>query len=329
MNINEFLVYLALFIFSFLFTYGMRYFALKRSLIAIPNERSLHSTPTPHGGGISIAVTWFLGLIYLFRCNSIEPSLFYALICGAVLSLTSYLDDLYELSPKVRLFVQAGVSMLGLYMLGGLDRVDFGFWVLENGFFTNALAFLGTIWFINLYNFLDGIDGYAGSEAIFLAITGYLFFGGEYFLILVASTSGFLVWNWQKAKIFMGDVGSTLLGYNFAIFAMYYQNNGTSILLWLILFGLFWFDATITLFRRYRNGEKLSQAHRKHAYQRAVQSELSHSSVVWFGMLLNLVLLILGYVAFIQPSYVMGCLAAASFVLFGAMRIVDKRKKFE
>ena len=323
------MIYLFIFAISLLFTYIIRRYALKKSLLATVNERSSHTTPTPHGGGIAIAVTWFLGLICLFTCKEIEPSLFYALMCGSLLSVVSYFDDLYELSPKLRLFVQAIVSLAGLYALGGLTRIDFGFWVLENPLITNALAFLGIMWFINLYNFLDGIDGYAGSEAIFLAMAGWLLFGGEHFLILIASVAGFLVWNWHKAKIFMGDVGSTLLGYTVAIFALYYQNHGTSIFVWLILFGLFWFDATLTLTRRYRNHEKLSQAHRKHAYQRLVQSGISHDRVVLFALGINIVLVVLGYSAFVQPSGTVGYFMVAVLVLYIAMKIVDKRKKFE
>lgn len=174
------MTYLFIFVVSLFFTYLIRSFALKKSLLATVNERSSHTTPTPHGGGIAIAVTWFLGLIYLFTCKAIEPSLFYALMCGSLLSVVSYFDDLYELSPKLRLLVQAVVSVAGLYALGGLERIDFGFWVIENPFISNALAFFGIMWFINLYNFLDGIDGYAGSEAIFLAIAGWLLFGGDH-----------------------------------------------------------------------------------------------------------------------------------------------------
>lgn len=295
----------------------------------MPNERSSHATPTPHGGGIAIALTWFLGLIYLFTCKEIDTQLFLALMVGSVLSLVSFLDDLYELSPKKRLLTQAFVSVIGLYLLGGLTRIDIGFFVIENQIVTNGFAFLGIIWFINLYNFLDGIDGYAGSEAVFLGVAGWLLFGGNYFLVLVVCVLGFLVWNWHKAKIFMGDVGSTLLGYNVAIFALYTQNNGTSILAWLILFGLFWFDATLTLFRRYKNGEKLSMAHKKHAYQRLTQSGLRHSSVVFFAIGINLALLILGYSAFIQPVWSIGYFIIAVSILYCAMKIVDKRKKFE
>jgi len=323
------MIYLFMLVSSLLLTYLIRIYALKKSLLATVNERSSHTTPTPHGGGIAIALSWFIGLIYLFTCKALEPSLFYALMCGSVLSLVSYVDDLYELSPKLRLLVQAMVSIAGLYALGGLSRIDFGFWVLENPLLTNALAFLGIMWFINLYNFLDGIDGYAGSEAIFLAIAGWLLFGGEHFILLIASVAGFLVWNWHKAKIFMGDVGSTLLGYTVAIFSIYYQNNGVSLFVWIILFGLFWFDATLTLFRRYQNREKLSQAHRKHAYQRLVQSGVPHDRVVFYAIGINLILVILGYSALSHPAGVIGYVAVAVLVLYGAMKIVDQRKKFE
>lgn len=322
------MIYIFLGLVSLFLTYLIRIYALKKSLLVKVNERSSHTTPTPHGGGIAIAVTWFFGLMYLFTCKVIENSFFYALMCGSILSMVSYVDDLYELSPKLRLLVQSGVSIAGLYALGGLERIDFGYWMIENLFITNTLAFVGIMWFINLYNFLDGIDGYAGSEAIFLSISGWLLFGGEHFLILAASVAGFLVWNWHKAKIFMGDVGSTLLGYTTAIFALYYQNKGVSIFVWIILFGLFWFDATLTLARRYKNNEKISQSHRKHAYQRLVQSGVMHDRVVFFALSVNLILLILGYSALINHTWLIGCFIIALIVLYGTMKIVDKRKKF-
>lgn len=321
--------YACLFILSFGMTYFVRYFALKKSLLAIPNERSSHTIPTPHGGGIAISICWFLGLIYLFMHEAIDFSLFYALMIGSVLSFVSYLDDLYDISPKTRLLIQALISLLGLYLLGGLSKIDFGFFAIENQWITNLLAFLGLMWFINLYNFLDGIDGYAGCEAIFLAVAGWLLFGGDYFLVLISSVLGFLVWNWHKAKIFMGDVGSTLLGYSIGIFTIYHQNNGVSIFVWLILFGIFWFDATLTLYRRYKNKEKLSHAHRKHAYQRLVQSGWSHSKVVIYALCVNLILVILGYSSLLNNASLIGSFIVMLGILYGVTKMVDRRKKFE
>lgn len=323
------LVYLCLFVLSFGLTYIVRYFAIKKSLLVIPNERSSHTAPTPHGGGIAIAISWFLGLTYLFTCNAIEPSLFYALMAGSILSFVSFWDDLYDMSPKIRLVIQGLVSLSGLYLLGGLSKIDFGFFVIGNQWITNVLAFFGIMWFINLYNFLDGIDGYAGSEAIFLAIAGWLFWGGDYFLVLIASVLGFLIWNWHKAKIFMGDVGSTLLGYSIGIFAVYHQNHGVSIFVWLILFGIFWFDATLTLYRRYRNKEKLSHAHRKHAYQRLVQSGWSHSRVVIHALSVNLVLAILGYSSLRNKAFLPWSFLITLVILYWAIKLIDQRKKFE
>lgn len=323
------MIYVGLFIFSCLLTYFIKKMAIKKCILAMPNERSSHSVPTPHGGGIAIAIVWFLGLLYLFTCKEMDTKLFYALITGLILSSISFVDDLYEIRPKIRLLAQAFVSGLGLYLLGGLSQIDFGFFVIENQVITNILAFFGIMWFINLYNFLDGIDGYAGSEAVFLALSGWLFFGGDYFLVLVASVLGFLVWNWHKAKIFMGDVGSTLLGYTIGIFAIYHQNHGASIFVWLILFGIFWFDATLTLYRRYRNKEKLSHAHRKHAYQRLVQSGWSHSKVVLYALGINLILATLGYSSLHNKALLMGSFIVTLGILYGAMKMVDQRKKFE
>lgn len=323
------MIYFVVFLLSFAFTYIIKEVAIKKSLLAIPNERSSHTVPTPHGGGIAVAITWFLGITYLFTCKEIDTQLFEALMVGVALSLVSFIDDMYDLKPRIRLLMQVLVSGLGLYLLGGLSKIDLGFWVIENHAIANVLAFFAIIWFINLYNFLDGIDGYAGSEAIFLGVAGWLFFGGSVFGVLITSVLGFLVWNWHKAKIFMGDVGSTLLGYNIAIFAIYYQNEGISLFVWLILFGVFWFDATLTLYRRYKNGEKLSIAHRKHAYQRLTQSGWSHSKVVVYAMLLNVLLAILGYISLHFKVLSLMCFIFALGLLYASVRWIDNRKKFE
>ncbi len=322
------MIYIGLLFLSFVLTYLIRNYALKKSLVDIPNERSSHTVPTPHGGGIAIVITWFTGLVYLYMYGFIEKDIFYALLVGVIISVVSFFDDLYELSPKFRIFAQFFVAGLGLYMLGGLSKIDLYFFVIENVFLTNLFALFLIVWFINLYNFLDGIDGYAGSEAIFLGIVGYLFFKDSVFLVLVASVLGFLFWNWQRAKIFMGDTGSTLLGYSVAIFAIYYQNHGYSIIIWFILFGLFWFDATLTLFRRYKNGEKLSQAHKKHAYQRLNQSGWSHSKVTVYAIFVNFILFLIAFVAFNFTSLSLLMLIVAIIFLYFITLYIDKRKKF-
>ena len=124
----------------------------------------------------------------------------------------------------------------------------------------------------------------------------------------------------------MGDVGSTLLGYNIAIFTIYSSNQEpTNLWIWITLFGLFWFDATITLYKRYKNSESLSQAHNKHAYQRLVQSGWSHSKVVWFSILVNAVLFCLVYfVANIFVAFVISL-----FLLYAIWMYIESKKSFE
>ena len=320
------MIYLLLFIISFTLTYVIKELAIKNSLVAHVNERSSHSTPTPHGGGIAIAVTWFMGLSYLYYFNEIESSLYFTLMSGFIIASVSYVDDLVELSPKVRLITQSLVAALALYFMGGFHSLDLYFFTIENQIMTNVFAFFTILWFINLYNFLDGIDGYAASEALFLSLAAFVFFGGAHFLILSVAVFGFLVWNWHKAKIFMGDVGSTLLGYNVAVFTIYYANEeAANLWIWVILFGIFWFDATLTLYRRYRNGEKLSQAHKKHAYQRLVQSGWSHDKVVLASIFVNI---ILGVTVYWMPSIYMAFLFTL-VLLYSCVKLVDKKKDFK
>ena len=319
------MIYLFLLFLSFALTWFIKNHAIKKNLLAEVNERSSHSVPTPHGGGVAIAVTWFFGLTLFFVQRAIDPALYYALMVGVIISVVSYLDDLYELSPRVRLITQALVAVLALYFLGGLKELDLLFFTIENPFITDLFAFLMIVWFINLYNFLDGIDGYAGSEAVFLGLAGFILFGGEHFLVLIASVMGFLVWNWHKAKIFMGDVGSTLLGYTVSVFTIYYANQEpTNFWTWIVLFGIFWFDATLTLLRRHRNKEKLSHAHKKHAYQRLNQSGWTHDKVVLASIGVNLILF--GLVYFISDKMIAFLMSV--LLLYIVTKIVDLKKGF-
>ena len=319
------MIYILLFILSVSLTFLVRKIALKKVLLAEVNDRSSHTTPTPHGGGIAIAITWFSGISYLYYLGDIDSSLYYAFLVGIVISLVSYLDDLYELSPKLRLLVQFIVAISGVYLIGGVSEIDFTFFTLSNQLILNSLTVLIIVWFINLYNFLDGIDGYAGSEIVFLSLAGFILFEESHFLVLIAASLGFLLWNWHKAKIFMGDVGSTLLGYNVAIYMLYYTNQESSNLwIWLILFGVFWFDASVTIFRRFKNKEKLFQAHKKHAYQRLEQSGISHDGIVIRAMLLNIVLF--SFIYFI-PSLFLSFLISL-VVLYTSLKYVDRLKGF-
>ncbi len=248
------------------------------------------------------------------------------MLVGIIISAVSFADDIYDLSPKIRLFVQFFVAILGLYFLGGLDALTFGLFDISNFLILNIFALLMIVWFINLTNFIDGINGYVGSEFVFLSLAGFTFFKDAHFIVLLSCVLGFLYWNWNKAKIFMGDVGSTLLGYNIAIFTIYYSNQEpTNLWIWITLFGVFWYDATITLIRRKLNKEKLSQAHKKHAYQRLTQAGWSHFKVTNFLIGLNIIIFLLVYnIPNVFISFLLSII-----LLQSVMKFVDSKKRFK
>lgn len=321
---------LIIFLISLILTGLYRSYAIRKSILDLPNERSSHTVSTPRGGGIAIAVAWFTGLLILFLTDKIGYRLFYAMLSGAPLAFIGFLDDILSMGPRIRLFVQMGCTLLGLSFLGGFDSVSiglpgFGFVVLFN-----ILSFIAVLWAINLFNFLDGIDGYISAEIIFIAVSVWLLTGDNVALLLGAATLGFLFWNWEKAKIFMGDVGSTLLGYNVAILAIFHQNNGlSSIPVWLILTSVFWVDATVTLYRRIRNKEKLSVAHRKHAYQRIVQAGFSHQKTVIYAFALNIVGAGFAFLAIKFSEWQILFLLADLALLFTVNKYIDRAKPFE
>ena len=314
---------------SFILTYIVRYFAIKKSMMDIPNERSSHAIPTPRGGGLAIAITWFLGITYLHFNDTINPNLYYALMSGCLISGVSFIDDIVNLKSLPRLIIQSLAAALALYFLGGVQRLDLGFYIIENTWILTSIAFVGIIWFVNLFNFIDGIDGYAASEAIFVMLVLFFFIKDSCLLILAMSVLGFLPWNWDKAKIFMGDIGSTLLGFSIIIIALYYNNiKQFSLIFSLILTSLFWFDATYTLIRRYINHEKISQPHRKHAYQRIVQYGFGHKKTVLIAACINLLFFVIVLFGKTNNKYGIIYLCFCIVILYLINKIIDKKKPF-
>jgi Fuc2NAc and GlcNAc transferase len=298
-------------------------------MIDIPNERSSHVSPTPRGGGLAIVITWYIGITILFYFNIIERNLYYALLCGLLLAFISLMDDLINLKPIIRLIVQVLTAGGALFFLKGINSVHIGGFYFDYNIVLLPIAIIGIVWFINLYNFLDGIDGYASIEAIMVAIGLYLFTGNLVLLILISSVIGFLFWNWPKAKIFMGDVGSTQLGFILIILGIYFHNSQQfTIIHWLILTSPFWFDATLTLFRRWRNKEKLSQAHKKHAYQRMVQAGFSHLKTDIYLIGINLILITLLVVVTEYSVLLLPVFISVIIFLYWITRQIDKRKTF-
>lgn len=265
---------------SFLLTKYLIKFCFKRKLLNYPNERNLHHEPKPRMGGVAIVVTWFIGLIVLYSLGFVEQHLFFALLSGLPIAIVSFIDDLVEIKPPIRISVHFLSSILAFYFLGGMMPLNSLHALGCSKFILYPLSILGMAWFINLFNFMDGTDGYAAIEAISIALMLFVFSKSLILLLLAIVVLGFLYWNWPKSKIFMGDTGSTQLGFVLIVFGIYIHNQGQfSILNWLIMALPFWFDATFTLIRRMINHENVVQAHKKHVYQRIVQAGYTTSQL--------------------------------------------------
>ena len=322
------MIFFVLFCLTTVLTFLIRKLALQKNIIDSPNARSSHTLPTPRGGGLAIVIIWFGILTYFYFKKDIEHNLFYALLSGVVLAVVSLVDDIINLSPKIRLLAQILTALLALYFLKGFQLFQIEsqilFWIFT------ICAFIGIIWFINLYNFLDGIDAYASQEAI-LVLLGFaiLIPSHNIFIALIVIILGFLVWNWPQAKIFMGDVGSTQLGFILVVFAIYYHNKEqVNIVNWLILTSVFWFDATYTLFMRWKNKEQLSKAHKKHAYQRLVQAGWLHQKISVYAILLNILLVGITYFNHVVlNSSIVTLIVVVGFLLF-LLRRIDKLYPF-
>jgi len=276
------------FFITIILTLTIRKYAHHKDLLDHPNDRSSHVTPTPKGGGLAIMVALYSVLTYLYLQTQVDARLFFALLSALPVIIISLIDDIYPLPAKMRFGVQLLSAVAALYFLGGVRSIDFALFTLA-GVWINLIALLGIVWLTNLYNFLDGIDGYAGSEALFVGLAAFFLFDSQRGLLIAAATAGFLLFNWHKASIFMGDVGSAPLGFIFAILILY-DASTPNLLGWLMLLSLFWFDATLTLLRRAKRGEKLSQAHKKHAYQRLNQAGFAHDKVVLLAMGVNVII---------------------------------------
>jgi len=272
-------------------------------LIDIPNARSSHQLPTPRGGGLSIVIVFLLGLLALFGLDVLPSSALWALsAAGLIVAITGFLDDHGHIAARWRLLVHFGAAAWGLYCLGGLPPMilpvpGFDVVTLELGWLGQLLAVLYLVWLLNLYNFMDGIDGLASIEAITVSVGAALLYALQAELsalwtapvLLAITVSGFLVWNYPPAKIFMGDAGSGFLGIILGLLSIQAAwFNPLFLWSWLILLAVFITDATWTLFRRLLRGDKVYQAHCSHAYQYAARCYGSHKKVTLAVAVINL-----------------------------------------
>jgi len=308
-------------------------FLRARAVLDIPNERSSHSRPTPRGGGLAFGAVILGGILVAAAAGWVRSAVALALVpSGGAIALVGWIDDRRGLPARFRLLVHVAAAVWVVYCFGPADRLELGRLSLPLGPAAAIVSVLGLVWLSNLFNFMDGIDGIAASEAASVAIiaASLCLRAGDtepawLFLLVAAAVLGFLPWNWAPARVFMGDSGSVVLGFLLGALALL-ENQRTVIpaLGSALLLGVFLVDATLTLIRRAARGERLSVAHRSHAYQRAVQAGASHARVSRAVVGLNLVLGSLVWAGVTWPERTPELYAAGLILLLGVYLLVER-----
>lgn len=267
----------------------------RHAVLDRPNDRSSHTHPTPRGGGLAILAVLLPAWAALALAAGVPDGFVLLLAATLALAAISWIDDLRGLSPAARIGPQiaAVAAVLALWPDDALV-----FQGLLPLWLDRFLAGLAWLWFLNLFNFMDGIDAIAGTEAasIGCGLVAVALLGGgpdgalPFALTLAAAAAGFLVWNRPPARIFLGDVGSIPLGYLLGWLLLGAAASGQ----WaaaLILPAYYLVDATLTLLRRLAAGRDVFAAHAEHFYQVAVRKRLSHGQVVRAILVANLALI--------------------------------------
>ena len=257
-----------------------RWAARQMQILDHPNQRSAHQRPTPHGGGVPLLLAFATGMAVAALEFGLWPWPYLFLLGVALLlMLAGVLDDVINLSVNVRMALYVLAAFGAVVVLGTRD-IEFSL-----GFLVLPVSMVATVWFINLYNFMDGIDGIAAVQCILMAgsVAMLVLVGGgdqRYVLVcllLALAHLGFLVLNWPPASLFMGDAGSIPTGFLLAGLALFgWQQGIVSPAIWLILASPFIVDTTWTLAMRVLRGERVTEAHAKHAYQRLARRWNSH-----------------------------------------------------
>jgi UDP-N-acetylmuramyl pentapeptide phosphotransferase/UDP-N-acetylglucosamine-1-phosphate transferase len=304
-------------------TWLLRRWLLRRQILDRPNERSSHEAPTPRGGGIAVLA------VLLPAWALIEPALWPQLLGALALAAVGWWDDLKGISAWPRLLVQIAAVAVGLWFMRPLSDGQFTGGLLPQPF-DALLAGIAWLWFVNLFNFMDGIDGIAGSEAVSIGLgiaVLALWLGGfgdldRLAVALVGAVLGFLYWNWHPARIFLGDVGSQGLGYLLGFLLLRTAGDGA----WaaaLILPLYFWVDATWTLLARTAAGENILAAHARHFYQRSLRLGRRHDQVTGTILIGNAALILFALGA--EMGERVAALAGAGLTVFVLIRRLMRR----
>jgi Fuc2NAc and GlcNAc transferase len=269
------------------------------SKMDIPNERSSHITPTPRGGGIAFVATSLVGFLLLLLNNALSERELFALCCaGVIVAIAGHLDDRQKISgATVRLVLHAVSAIILVVGVGIPSELAIFERTVNTGIVGSILGVVYLVWLLNLFNFMDGTDGIAASEAIFVLLAGaflnyHVLSDANHsaaVVVLAASTFGFILYNWSPAKIFMGDVGSGYLGIVVGGLSLVAANQDPDLLwVWIILLAVFVSDATATLTRRLLRKQKPHVAHRSHAYQHLAIRLNSHAKVAVLILAVNI-----------------------------------------
>lgn len=300
---SPYLAFILLTAFSYLGVYLIQRYAEQRRILDQPNERSSHAAPTPRGAGLAI-VALVLG-ISLWSASQVgwDRSLIY-ILGAAITAWLGWRDDLHSLSPRLRFTVQGIVAAISIFGLGYFKAVTIPmFGEIQLGAIGVIITFLWIIGLTNAYNFMDGIDGMAGGVALSAGI-GWMWLASKMSnslafwiaLAITAGSLGFLGHNWSPAKIFMGDVGSTFLGYSFAVLPLISSDQGgDALLLGTLLMWTVIMDAGVTFIGRLIRRENVFAPHRSHLYQRLVSAGYKHETVSSLYILLTLLAGLLSY----------------------------------
>jgi len=304
---------------------------IEKEIVDRPNERTLHKGIIPRGGGLIIVAALIIALILAATLS--KNTLFYTVLTGIALAWASlsWLDDKYDLSPKLRLLIQVAIAGLTVAAFGWVEQLL----SFKLGWFGPVVSLLGLVWMANLYNFMDGMDGLAGSQSVIAALTlsFWFYISGDstlacICLVIAASSYGFVLRNWSPAQVFMGDVGSITLGAVFgSLIIIGVSRYGISVLSFVSLFAVFIVDATVTIMLRASRGEKIWLPHRQHFYQRLANAGYDHSSIVIAAVCLMIICSLLATLSVAYHGIILLCGITTLVLLIGAIGVVIALEK--
>jgi UDP-GlcNAc:undecaprenyl-phosphate/decaprenyl-phosphate GlcNAc-1-phosphate transferase len=297
---------IAFFVLAILSYLGVSYFcriAWKYKILDKPNERSSHSMPIPLGGGLAIVLIVLATGAWVVNEIDWKRSLIY-IISASIIAWMGWRDDVRSLPAVFRLLVQSLIAIVSIWSMGYFKVVAVPlFGDLQLGVVGIIITFLWIVGLTNAYNFMDGIDGNAGGVA-FSAALGWMWLSGNtqtWFvfwvaLAIAASSLGFLGHNWSPAKVFMGDVGSTFLGYSFAVLSLVSADQGgDALLIGTLLMWIVIMDSFVTFLGRLLKRENVFTGHRAHLFQRLVLGGYKHTTISLLYILLTSIAGMLAY----------------------------------